>query len=217
LVQRFLGVLTSPKSTFESVVSFPRWGGILVLTTLLIAVTVGAFMMSSVGHDVMIAQAVERGAPADAAEMQAKIGGYIAPVAVLIFSPVMALIISGVLMGVFAITGGSASFKQVLAVVTHAGVISTVAGVVNTAINYFRASGVNVTSLAGLAQALPEKSFLAAFIGTFDIVTFWWLFVLAVGLAVLYRRRTQSIFIAFVAVHLVISLAVGGIKVAMGG
>jgi hypothetical protein len=217
LGQRCLGILVSPKSTFESVVSWPRWVGVLVLTTLVIATVVGAFMFSDVGRDVVLEQAAKSGAPAEAAEMQAKFAKFIAPIAILIFSPVVALASAGILMGVFAITGGTASFKQVLAVVVHAGIVSTAAGIVNTGVNYIRATGVNITSLAGVAQAFPEKSFMAAFLGTFDLVTFWWLFVLAIGLAVLYRRRTQSIFIAFIAVHLVISLAIGGIKTAMGG
>ena len=33
LVQRFFGMLTSPKATFENVVSWPRWFGMLALTT----------------------------------------------------------------------------------------------------------------------------------------------------------------------------------------
>ena len=70
--------------------------------------------------------------------------------------------------------------------------------------NYFRGSAVNLTSLAGLAQAFPEKSFMAGLLSSIDLTTFVWLFVLAIGLAVLYRRRTQSIFLGFVVVPAVI-------------
>ena len=97
-------------------------------------------------------------------------------------SPIIALVIAGVLMGVFAITGGSASFKQVLATSVHAGVVSTVAGVINTIINYVRATTVNITSLAGLGQAFAEKGFVAGFLGALDLAVLWWLFVLALGM-----------------------------------
>ena len=217
LVQRFFGVLTSPKATYESVVSFPRWVGMLVLTTAITLVVVGAFMFTSVGHDIIVQQGLARGQTAEQAEMGATIGQYIAPVFILVFSPLLTLAAAGILLGVFAITGGTASFKQVLAVWVHSGVVPAVAGIVNTAVNYFRATDVNITSLAGLSQAFGEKSFLANFISTFDLVTLWWLFVLAVGLAVLYRRRTQNIFLALMGVHVVISLAVAAVKGAFGG
>lgn len=217
LVQRFFGMLTSPKATYESVVSFPRWVGMLVLTTVITLVVVGAFMSTEVGHDIVVQQGIARGQPAEAAEMGAKIAKYVAPVFILVLSPLMTLAAAGILLGVFAITGGTASYKQVLAVWVHSGVIPAVAGIVNSVINYFRATDVNVTSLAGLSQAFGEKSFPANFISTFDLVTIWWLFVLAIGLAVLYRRRTQNIFLALMGVHVVISLAVAAIKGAFGG
>ena len=219
LAQRFVGMVTSPKATFESVVSFPRWVGILVLTTVLITVVVGGFMLSPVGREVMIDQMRTQNPamPAEQAERMAPIIGYVTLAAIPIMSPIMALFMAGVLMGVFAITGGSASFKQVLAVVVHAGVVSTVAGLVNTVINYFRASAVNVTSLAGLAQAFEEKGFMAGFLSALDLAILWWLLVLAIGLAVLYRRRTGTIFTAFLAVYLLIAVATGAFKAAFGG
>ena len=35
---RFIGIITSPKDTFASVVAHPKWFGMLALTTVLIAV-----------------------------------------------------------------------------------------------------------------------------------------------------------------------------------
>ena len=65
----------------------------------------------------------------------------------------MTFAVAGILLGVFAITGGSASYKQVLSVYVHSGVIGTVAGAINAVINYFMASDTNVTSLAGIGNA----------------------------------------------------------------
>jgi hypothetical protein len=219
LAQRFFGMITSPKATFESVVSFPRWVGMLVLTTLLITVVVGGFMLSPVGREVMIDQMRTQNPsmPVEQAERMAPIIGYVTVVAIPIMSPIIALVIAGVLMGVFAITGGSASFKQVLATSVHAGVVSTVAGVINTIINYVRATTVNITSLAGLGQAFAEKGFVAGFLGALDLAVLWWLFVLALGMAVLYRRRTGTIFVSFLAVYLLIAVTVGAFKAAFGG
>ena len=103
------------------------------------------------------------------------------------------LAIAGMLLGVFAITGGSASYKQVLAVVRarrrrrRRWPASS-----SLVLNYFmRGSMSNVTNLGRLGQALAEKGFIARLLrrarphrGS------WYLFVLAIGLGVLYRRRT---------------------------
>jgi hypothetical protein len=218
LGQRFIGMLTSPKATFESVVSFPRWFGMWLVTTALFWAAFATFMLSSVGHELIVTEMMKQpNAQADQVERIATFVQYGYALAAPVMSIVGTMLISGVLMGFFAITGGTASFKQVLAVVTHGGVVSTVLGVINMVLNLVRGSGTNLTSLAGIGQAFEENSFIAGFLNTVDLTTFVWLFVLSIGLAVLYRRRTQSIFITFVAVHVVISLAAGALKVAFGG
>jgi hypothetical protein len=217
LVQRFFGILTSPKATFESVVSWPRWGGMLAVTTLITALTVFVFLSTEVGHEIVAKQQADAGAPAAQAEMAVKLAPYIAPVFILIGGPIFALAISGILLGVFAITGGSASFKQVLAVYAHSGVVGVVTGVVNAVINYFMATDTNVTSLKGIGNAFAEKGLMAGFFGALDLTVFLGLFVLAIGLAVLYRRRTAPVFVSLSAVYLVIALVIGAVKAAFAG
>jgi hypothetical protein len=211
--------LTSPKTTFESVVSFPRWFGIFAITILLSTVVTTAFFWSPVGQDALRTQMHEQNPtmPDQQADMALAVTKFATPVMIPIGGLVVMLIIAGVLMGVFAITGGTASFKQVLAVVAHAGVVSTVVGIVNLAINYFRGSMVPVTSLAGVGQAFAEKGFLAGFFGAIDLVWFIYFFVLAIGLAVLYRRRTAPIFMSLTAFYLVIAIVIGAVKAAMAG
>jgi Yip1 domain len=219
LAQRFIGVLTSPRSTFESVVSFPRWFGIFAITVALSIVTSTAFFWSEVGQSAFVEQ-MKAGNPAvtdQQAQMAVTVTKYVTPIAGPIFALLFLLAIAGILMGVFAITGGSASFKQVLAVVAHAGVASTLAQVVLMIANYFRGSMVSVTSLQGLGQAFAEHGFMAGFLGAIDLWWFWYLFVLAIGLGVLYRRRTAPIYMSFLALYLVIALAVGAFKAATAG
>jgi hypothetical protein len=210
-------MLTAPKATFESVVSWPRWGGMLTVTTLITVLTVFAFLSTEVGRDVVMKQQLEAGAQPAQAEMAVKFSRFIAPVAMLIFIPLFTLAVSGILLGVFAVTGGSASFKQVLAVYVHSGVVGTVAGVVNAVINYFMASGTNVTSLAGIGNAIAEKGFVPGFFGALDLTIFLGLFVLAIGLGVLYRRRTGPVFMGLSAVYLLIAVVVGAFKAAFAG
>jgi hypothetical protein len=217
LIQRFLGILTSPKATFENVVSWPRWGGMMVVTTLVTALTLFAFLSTEVGREIVMKQQVEAGAPAAQAEMAVKFAPYIAPISMLLFIPLFSLAVSGLLLGVFAISGGSASFKQVLSVYVHSGVVGAVAGIVNAVINYFLVTDTNVTSLAGIGNALAEKGFIPGFFSALDLTIFLGLFVLAIGLGVLYRRRTAPIFMGLAAVYLVIAVVVGAVKAAFAG
>ena len=96
-------------------------------------------------------------------------------------------------------------------------VIGTVAGAVNAVINYFMASDTNVTSLAGIGNAIAEKGFVPGFFSALDLTIFLGLFVLAIGLGVLYRRRTPPIFMGLCAVYLVIAVVVGAVKAAFAG
>ena len=64
----------------------------------------------------------------------------------------------------------------------------------------------SATNLAVLLPMLDEKSFLGRLLGMIDLFIIWWLLVLAIGLAVLYRRRTQPIAIALFGVYAVIAL-----------
>ena len=60
-------------------------------------------------------------------------------VSVLVFSPVMTVVIAGILFLVFNVAmGGEATFKQLFAVFVHAGVISALQQLFTGPLNYFR-------------------------------------------------------------------------------
>src|SRR3954453_24035244 len=142
LGQRFVGVITSPKSTFESVVSFPRWFGIFAVTVVLSVVASTAFFWSEVGQSAFIDQMkVSNPAVTDQqAHMGVTVTKYATPIAGPIFGILFLVAIAGILMGVVHITGVSGSYKQVLAVLAHAGGASTVAQVLLLGATYARDS-----------------------------------------------------------------------------
>ena len=134
-------------------------------------------------------------------------------------APIMALIISGILFAVFtAALGGQASFKQLFSVVVHAGVISTLSGVFTGLINY--TSGTMRASATSLGRLLPmfeEGTFAARLISMVDLFVIWWLIVLAMGLGVLYKRRTQPIAVSLLVVYALIALVIAGVMSRFGG
>ena len=58
---------------------------------------------------------------------------------------------------------------------------------------------------------LEPSSFIARFLGTIDFLLVWWAMVLAIGVAVLYERRTAPIAIAFLMVYGLVATIIASI------
>jgi hypothetical protein len=234
LVARFIGVITSPRETFQNVAAHPKWLGMLVLTTILIAFFAALPMTTEAGRQATIDQQVQSmksfgfevtDQMYDQMERGAGRLPYTTGISVLVISPIIVVIVAGLLFAVFnAAMGGEASFKQVMSIVIHAGVISTLSSIFSGTINYIRAVSGNasaamgsVANLGALLPMLPEQSFIGHLLGTIDIFLVWWVVVLAIGLAVLYRRRTQPIAIGLLGVYAVIALIIAVFKTSRGG
>jgi hypothetical protein len=227
LLARFIGVIVSPKDTFASVVAYPKWFGMLALTTMIIAVFTALPLTTEAGQQAAIDQQVTQMQSfgftvSDQMYEQLEKGRgrmpYTTAISVIVVSPIIALIVSGLLFAVFnAAMGGEASFKQVLAAVTHAAAISALSSAFSGSINYFRGS---MTSVANLGAALPmlsETSFAGRLVGMVDIFLIWYIIALAMGLAVLYRRRTQPIAISLLTVYALIAVVIALVKSRGGG
>ena len=233
LVARFIGVLTSPRDTFTSVVAHPKWFGMLAVTALIVALFTALPLTTEAGRqatlDMQIESMKSMGFQVNDQMYEAMEKGkarmpYTTGISVLVIAPIMAVIIAGILFAVFnAAMGGEASFKQVLAVVVHAGaftcgVVFALSSALLGSINYVR--GTALTSVANLGAALPmleERSFLASLLGAVDVFMIWYMLVLAIGLGVLYKRRTQPIALTFLSVYAVIAIAVAFFKSRAGG
>jgi hypothetical protein len=112
--------------------------------------------------------------------------------------------------------GGQATFKQLFAVYVHSTAISAVGQLFTGPLNYFRGSMSSATNLAVLLPMIDEHSFIGRLLGMIDLFLIWWLVLLAIGLGVLYRRRTQPIAIGLFGVYAVIILAAAAVMSAFG-
>jgi hypothetical protein len=226
LVARIIGVITSPGETFKSVAAHPKWLGVLVVTIVLSAIFAALPMTTDGGQQSAIDSQVKtmEGFGFDVndeayAQMQrgAARMPYTTGLSVLILGPIMTVIFSAILFAIFAVMGGGATFKQVFTVYAHSGIITTVGGVFGGTINYFRESMTSATNLNALLPMLEEGTFAARLAGFVDLFVIWWLIVLSIGLAVLYRRRTQSVAIILFSIYAVIALGVAGVMSMFGG
>lgn len=218
LLARFVGIITSPRATYESVVGHPKWLGMLVLTTLITAVCTTLPMTTEAGKDAALEQQVRQmesfGVTVNdemyaGLQKQMAIAPYTTAGGMIVVSPIMAIIFSGILFAIFnAAMGGDATFKQVFTVFVHASAITTLGQMFTGPFNYFRGAMTSATNLAVVLPMLPDGSFLAKLAGMVDLFAIWWVVVLSMGLAVLYRRKTQSIAIALFSIYAVIAVAV---------
>jgi hypothetical protein len=220
LVARVIGIITAPRATYESVVAHPKWFGMLALCAVGLGVLIGGFLMTKVGQDAWLDAALNSpfsGQVSDqqiqAMEKMAPYVGYGTVVYMLVLVPIFMVIMSGILYAVFnAAMGGNATFKQVFTVVVHAGPIGLLSQLFTVPLNYFRGTMTSATTLAVLLPMLPDKSFAARLLGMIDLFLIWQLIVLSIGLAVLYRRRTQPIATALLVVYFIIAVIVAFVR-----
>ena len=208
----------------------------MMLTTFLVTAVCGvAFMQTSVGRQALVDQwertALAFGRDVDDeryAELvvMSEYGAVYALVAAFAGGPVLSCAVAGMAFVAFSRLGAArvgedakvprVSYAQVLAVAVHAGVILALRPVVATPFNYARETLASPTTLGQLLPMFDEVSPAARFFGAIDLFVVWWVIVLAIGVALLYRRSARGTVSAFIGVYvgfaalLAISMAVAG-------
>lgn len=131
--------------------------------------------------------------------------------------PVATTAIAAVLYGVFTALGRQARFGQLLAVAAYAGVILVIRDVVAAPLNYLRESLASPITLTQLFGMLDEASPIARFFALIDVFMLWWIIVLAIGLAVLFRIRVRRVAAGLIGIYLCIAVLLAGAMVVLGG
>jgi hypothetical protein len=229
LIARIFGVLLSPRKTYAGVAARPRWLGMLAVVLLIIATGSVVFSSTEVGRQALLDQQVRTmesfgiKLPEEAyqrmeEQMSRPYTPYVGAAAAVVVVPIVLLAIAGVAFAIFnAVLGGDATFKQAFAVVVHAGVITAFQQLFVYPLDYARESMSSATNLAVFLPFLDENTFPARLLGGIDLFVIWWLVNLAIGLGVLYKRRTGPIAVGMLAVYLAIALIVAGVKTALSG
>ena len=227
LPARFVGIITAPKETFQSVAAHPRWLGMLLLVTVIIALCTALPMTTDAGKEATLraqVESMESFGMTVTDQMYEQMRGrmWFAPyqtgIGILVFSPLMSVVMAGILFLVFnVVMGGGATFKQLFAVFCHAGVISALQQLFTGPLNYFRGAVTSATNLAVLLPMVPPKSLLGRVLAMTDLFLIWYLLVLAIGLAVLYRRKTQPIALTLYGVYAVGILVIAAVMSLRGG
>ena len=207
LVARFLGVIVSPRETFETVAAHPSWLLMAIVVIVLTAIPTLWFQSTEIGRQATLDESVRQmqafGMNVSDQVYEAMRKGIMEPspmrtawslVAMAAMPFLVWAIMAGLAMGIFGVLmGGSGTFKKAFAAVVHSGVIGVIGVLVITPLNYARESLTSATNLAVLLPFLPDGSFLARLLGMMDLFRLWGLFVLAIGLGMAFKKKTSAV------------------------
>ena len=215
LTTRMLGVIYAPRATFESLAAAPRWGDVVVLTFLVTALS-SAFLFETETGRLALLDQWERTALAFgqtigdseyAALTRASDNGTVYAIASAFANgPVLALTVTAILFALFRrFTSGGVRFRQVFAVVAHAGVILTLRQVIAAPVVYARETLASPATLNLFFATLDETSPPARFFGVVDLFVIWWIVVLAIGMSVLCRKPAHRLALSFMGAYVVLA------------
>lgn len=227
LPARMAGVIFSPGDTFRTIVARPRVLGVLVVTTILMAAAVFGFLSTDVGMNASLDQQLRMMESLrfnfpdefyDQMEARAPMARYYAAGGILVTSPLICAVVAGIMILIFnVVLGGDATFKQAFAIVAHSQVLLVVQQFFILPLNYVRETMSSATTLSVFAPMLDEMGFLGRLLGWIDLFWIWWIVNLAIGAAVLYKRKSAPIAWSLLGVYLAFALIIAAALTAFAG
>ena len=227
LATRVVGVIRAPRATLEAVAATPRYAGVLAFTFLVSASCGALLLQTEVGQLALVDQwertAAAFGRPVNDAQFAAlagasQYGAVYAIVGALVSGPLVAVGLAALVMGALrAAPGPAPGYRQVLAVVAHAGVILALRQAVAAPVSYARETLGSPASLTLFVPMLDEGSMAARLFGIVDLFVIWWLIVVATGLSILYRRPALRLAFVLVGAYLALALVLAIVMAVAGG
>jgi len=227
LVARVFGVLISPRATYADVAAHPRSLGVLLVVLTISIASSTWFLSTEVGQRAGIDQNLQTmesfgqtvsDEQLRRMEQMAPYAKYFAAAAQLVFVPLVTLVVAGIAFAIFnGALGANATFRQVFAVVAFSSVLTALRALFATPLNYARESLSNPTTLTALVPFFDDNTFAARLLGSIDLFLIWWIVSLAIGLGVLYKRRTAPIATGFLVVYGAIALTIAAVKTVLAG
>ena len=231
LLSRIIGVITAPKATFENVVAVPRPAGVLLVCAVVMALmaSIPGFTESgrraSIDAQVKAMEQFGRDVTPDMREQMEKtaqmpVVRFVGFMSAFVILPIFALFFAAIYWAAFnTVMGGTASFKQVLAIVTHSQVIGTLGAIIGMPIQMMQGT-MNMAgpfNFGALAPGLDASSTLARFLGGISVFSIWGLVVTGIGLGVLYKRSGRNIAIALIVIFLLFMFGITSLVGSMMG
>ena len=192
---RIIGVLFSPKATFESIVRRPTWALPLILLCILQLAVTFAFSQHVGWHDFMVRKLeqnprVQQMSEEDrekAIEKGTQIAPIIGYVSSLLVPFISAALVAAVLLAAFNLLAGSkVNFKTALGIVSHSWVPGIIMGLLGLLIIFLKdPSAVDIENLVasngGALLSENSSAWLIKLLTSLDIFSFWFMILMAMG------------------------------------
>jgi Yip1 domain len=211
---RIIGVLFSPKATFEDIARKPSWLLPVIISTILgIMATVA--LNQRMNWRQYISEQIEKSPQAaqlspeqreKQLDISSKVTTYIVYTVGIVGSILFALIVAGVMMLAYNLLGGAhATFSQSLGIAAHTLVVGIVSTPIFLLVVFLRPKGTidpNNPVATNLGAFLPEESakWLMTLCKSIDIFSIWTLILIAIGFAAVNPKKlkgAKSYIIAF--------------------
>jgi hypothetical protein len=223
---RILGIFVYPRTTFEAIAQAPRWIGVLSAAFVVTAAASAIVLNTETGQLALLDQWERQAAAFGHSLTDAEYGslaeasrhgtGY-AVLMALAIGPVLVTALSALFFFTFRAASSTVTYRQVLAVVAHAGVILALRQIVAAPVTYVSETLTSPLTLGLFFRMFDEASPAARFFGIIDLFVVWWVFVLAIGMSVLYRRPARRLAGVFVGAYVTLAIVLTAAMAATGG
>jgi hypothetical protein len=227
LAARIVGVVFSPEDTYRSIVAHPRVLGVLAVSTIVMSALWFVFLSTDVGMNAVLDQQMQimdtlridlPDEVYDQIEARAPMARFWTPGGFLVTVPLISTVVAGIMLLIFnVVLGGDATFKQAFAVVAHTEILIVLQQLFILPLNYARETMASATTLAVFLPMLDASSFFVRFLGWIDLFRIWYLVSLAIGAAVLYKRKSGPIAWTLLGLYVLFALVVAAALTAFAG
>lgn len=210
-MRRIADLLWQPRSTMAAIVARPQF---LISWLVVLAIWLGpaAWLLSTpVGQQAVVDEHVRLtesfgGRVDDAAYEQLRQSPPFTTYAMsggrsLLAPPVTLLVAVGLIL-LARLDGATLGLRAALAVTVAATLVLAVREAAMTPLFYLRESITSATNLAALLPSIDEGSLAARFLGTIDVFTLWWTWLLALGVSTAAGRPARRYLLRIGAVYL---------------
>lgn len=195
LMQRLLGIFTSPRAVFTSLDENPRFLGALLVVGVLTGLM--GFLLADV-QIYGIRAGMEAGGGMEPAKIDqaVKFIGYGLPVGWVLISIVPTFLVAGVLLLIGnVILGGVTTYRKMLSLIAHVGILTIPQLLVKYLLIALRddmeRARFILESGTSLASLVPEKGLLYFILAQLDLFNIWQIGIAVIGMAILARVPTQ--------------------------
>jgi hypothetical protein len=192
LFGRYIRVFTAPDILFQALRGQPEWASAMFLGAGLVAV--GALLIPLDLTLATLREAIQaQGQPVPPGlQGQGALIRFAGPAAAFLFWPVLMAFFAGLVMLFFAILlGHEGTYRQYLAVVTHAHLIAATSGILLSPLRILMEDAQLLFSV-GTFAAFLEPSYLLRFLSLLNLFSLWAWVLVALGAARIGRKKSWA-------------------------